>query len=220
MTALNPIQTKAMQEECIVVDENDKVVGKASKYDCHRQDKQGNLILHRAFSVFLFNSKGELLLQKRSNDKATFADCWTNSCCSHPLYEIEEELEEDNALGVRLAAQRRLNQELGIPLNQINPDKMEYLTRIHYLGPGKNEWGEHEIDYILFLQKDLPVNPNKEEISEIAYVSKENLDKWMKEVKGPFTPWFEIIVKSKLRFWWDNLNSLHKCKDNSIHRFL
>jgi isopentenyl-diphosphate Delta-isomerase len=106
-------------ENCILVDENDKNIGFASKRDCHELKNNG-LRLHRAFSVFLFNNNGEMLLQKRSNNKITFPNLYSNACCSHPLDNIENEREETNAIGVKRAAQRRLNYELGIPLDQVN----------------------------------------------------------------------------------------------------
>lgn len=75
-------------------------------------------LLHRAFSVFLFNTENKLLLQQRSNAKITFPDCFTNTCCSHPLSHPLE-LEENDAIGVRRAAQRRMKAELGIPMEQV-----------------------------------------------------------------------------------------------------
>lgn len=75
------------KDECIVVDERDHIIGHDSKYNSHRFDSKNPYgILHRAFSVFLFNQEGKLLLQKRASDKITFPDVWTNTCCSHPLY--------------------------------------------------------------------------------------------------------------------------------------
>jgi len=75
------------KDECIVVDNHDNVVGHNTKFNCHKFLKdQPTGILHRAFSVFLFNDQGELLLQQRAADKITFPSVWTNTCCSHPLY--------------------------------------------------------------------------------------------------------------------------------------
>jgi isopentenyl-diphosphate Delta-isomerase len=100
-------------------------------------------LLHRAFSVFLFNSENKLLLQQRSSDKITFPDLWTNSCCSHPL-NTTLELEESEQKGARRAAQRKLQHELGIKPEQVPLDKFTFLTRIHYLAPSDGAWGEHE----------------------------------------------------------------------------
>lgn len=101
-------------------------------------------LLHRAFSCFLFDPKdGKLLLQRRAKEKITFPNMWTNTCCSHPLA-IKSELEEQDQLGVRRAAQRKLEHELGIPTSQVDLDQLQYLTRIHYLAPSDGMWGEHE----------------------------------------------------------------------------
>lgn len=103
-------------------------------------------LLHRAFSVFLFDSQNRLLLQQRASEKITFPDLWTNTCCSHPLGIAGETGAEfdDAILGVKRAAQRKLNHELGIKAEQVPLDKFEFLTRIHYLAPSDGKWGEHE----------------------------------------------------------------------------
>ena len=119
ISILDDTQVKLLAEECILVDESDRVVGSDTKKNCHLNEhiKEGKL--HRAFSVFLFNSEGKLLLQQRSLAKITFPECFTNTCCSHPLYR-QEELEEENAVGVKRAARRKLEQELGIPQDKVN----------------------------------------------------------------------------------------------------
>jgi isopentenyl-diphosphate delta-isomerase len=103
-------------------------------------------LLHRAFSVFLFNDKNELLLQQRATEKITFPDMWTNTCCSHPLGipgETGVELEESVA-GVKNAAVRKLGHELGIKASQVPIENFKFLTRIHYKAPSDGKWGEHE----------------------------------------------------------------------------
>ncbi|XP_049784626.1 isopentenyl-diphosphate Delta-isomerase 1 [Schistocerca cancellata] len=216
---LNHVQERALEDKCILVDNSDRMVGSATKRDCHLVGKDGNLLLHRAFSVFIFNSNKELLLQKRSSHKITFPNCLTNACCSHPLHNIPGEREEDGAIGVRRAAQRRLNQELGIPPEQATLDDLHYLTRIHYKAD-TGIWGEHEIDYILILHKDVDVNPNPEEVSEISYVAREKFDEFMKSSVTPLTPWFHLIADKYLRLWWDNLNQLKQFQDHTtIHSF-
>ena len=108
-------QEKSLDEPMIMVDEGDAVIGFETKRDCHlKKNIVQHGMLHRAFSVFLFNKKGELLLQQRSDEKITFPGYITNSCCSHPLHN-DEELEEYQNIGVRRAAKRRLCYELGIP---------------------------------------------------------------------------------------------------------
>lgn len=113
-------------------------------------------LLHRAFSVFLFNSKDQLLLQQRASEKITFPDMWTNTCCSHPLGipgETGSTLEASIA-GVKRAAQRKLDQELGIKAEQVPLDQFHFLTRIHYKAPSDGKWGEHESEQFLRLSRD------------------------------------------------------------------
>jgi len=105
-----------------------------------------NGLLHRAFSVFLFNSKKELLLQQRASEKITFPNMWTNTCCSHPLAISGEtgSTLETAILGAKRAAQRKLHHELGILPEQVPLDKFKFLTRIHYKAASDGKWGEHE----------------------------------------------------------------------------
>ncbi|XP_018315875.1 isopentenyl-diphosphate Delta-isomerase 1 isoform X1 [Mycetomoellerius zeteki] len=208
------LQKAALQERCILVDKLDKAVGEATKQFCHEINTEGYVPLHRAFSVFLFNNKKELLLQKRSSTKITFPNCYTNTCCSHPLAEIPNEIEEEDAIGVRRAAIRRLSYELGIPIDEIKPSDLFYLTRIFYQAPSNNRWGEHEIDYILFLQRDdLTINPNLDEVSEIQWMSRSEIDNFMKTTPL-MTPWFRLIYSFKLLHWWDNLHALAEMQDH------
>jgi isopentenyl-diphosphate delta-isomerase len=90
----------------------------------------------------LFNSEGKLLLQQRSEKKITFPDCWTNTCCSHPLFNDDE---KDGVAGVKRAAQRKLFHELNIPANEVPIEKFKFLTRILYVATSDDpRWGEHE----------------------------------------------------------------------------
>lgn len=166
-------QAKFMKEDmCILVDENDRVLGNASKEECHLMKNIETGMLHRAFSVLLFNSKNECLLTQRAATKITFPNYYTNACCSHPLHN-ELEMEEKNALGVRRAAQRRLKVELGIKETDAPIDEFIYLTRILYKAPSDGTmWGEHEVDYILILKKDLEIRPNTNEVSYAKFLSK------------------------------------------------
>lgn len=92
-------------DQCITVNEADEVLGHASKYDVHRfNDSQPRGVLHRAFSVFLFNEDNKLLLQQRAAGKITFPNVWTNTCCSHPLFgQLNDEVDDANAAAAGLA---------------------------------------------------------------------------------------------------------------------
>ena len=167
-------QRRLMDEVCIVLDENDNPIGSASKKVCtywglchlllfeldlltncagHLMKNIDAGLLHRAFSVFLFDSDNRLLLQQRASEKITFPDMWTNTCCSHPLG-IPGETGSDLAAsvqGAKRAAQRKLDQELGIKAEQVPLDDFQFLTRIHYKAPSDGKWGEHESEINLLL---------------------------------------------------------------------
>lgn len=186
-------------------------------------------LLHRAFSCFLFRpSDGQLLLQKRAAEKITFPNLWTNTCCSHPLAN-EYEMALDEQIGVRRAAQRKLNHELGIKPAQIPISDFVYLTRIHYLAASDGLWGEHEIDYILFITAEVDLHVNQNECSEVAWVSPSDLRSMIADPSNHFTPWFKLIVNRFLFPWWNVLLSRSKdqpidarvltnAKDDLIHR--
>lgn len=215
------MESSVPEDRCILVDKDDKVIGEEGKSACHTVAPDGTLLLHRAFSVFLFNSKGDLLLQKRASAKVTYPDHYTNTCCSHPLFTLPEEMIEKDALGIRNAAQRRLQMELGVPPEQAKPEEMVWLTRIHYMDRGDGKFGEHEIDYILFLQKDVDLNPNPDEVSEVKYVKRKDLKSFLSSISEPVTPWFDLIAKNQLPTWWDHLDQLKKFYDHkTIHRYV
>jgi isopentenyl-diphosphate delta-isomerase len=201
-------QIRLMDEVCIVLDKDDAPIGSASKKVCHLMENINKGLLHRAFSVFLFDSQDRLLLQQRASEKITFPDLWTNTCCSHPLGipgETGATLEASVA-GVKRAAQRKLDQELGIKAEQVPVEKFDFLTRIHYLAPSDGKWGEHEIDYILFIKADVDLNINPNEVQATKYVSADELKEMFKDDSLKFTPWFKLICNSMLFEWWQHLN--------------
>ncbi|KAJ3116011.1 isopentenyl-diphosphate delta-isomerase idi1 [Phlyctochytrium bullatum] len=230
-TSYDEEQVRLMGEMCILVDKDDNAIGVETKKNCHLMENINKGMLHRAFSVFLFNSEGKLMLQQRADEKITFPGYFTNTCCSHPLA-VPDELEEENQMGTRKAlrqadcvgarraAQRKLFHELGIAAEQVPLEKFEFLTRIHYLAPSDGLWGEHEVDYIFIVQADVDVNPSPNEVKSVKYVSKQELEDMFqaadrKEVE--LTPWFQLIVKNFLYKWWDNLDNLASFKDMRVH---
>ncbi|XP_030177851.1 isopentenyl-diphosphate Delta-isomerase 1 isoform X1 [Lynx canadensis] len=218
---LDEQQVQLLAEMCILIDENDNKIGADTKKNCHLNENIEKGLLHRAFSVFLFNTENKLLLQQRSDAKITFPGYFTNTCCSHPLSNPGE-LEENDAIGVRRAAQRRLKAELGIPMEEVPPEEINYLTRIHYKAQSDGIWGEHEIDYILFVKKNVTLNPDPNEIKSYCYVTKEELKELLKKAASgeiKITPWFQIVAEAFLFKWWDNLNHLSQFVDHDkIHR--
>lgn len=203
-------QVRLMEEVCIVLDEDDKPIGSATKKVCHLMKNINLGLLHRAFSVFLFTPDGKLLLQQRASEKITFPDMWTNTCCSHPLGIPGETGANLGAatLGVKRAAVRKLEQELGIPNNQVPIDKFQFLTRIHYLAESDGMWGEHEIDYILIIRARVTVHPNPNEVQAMRFVSATELKEMFTDPTLKFTPWFKLICNTMLFEWWDNLHNL------------
>jgi isopentenyl-diphosphate delta-isomerase len=159
-------------ENLILVDSQDQVRGSLDKAACH--DGQG--VLHRAFSLFIFNSAGELLLQQRSSQKRLWPGYWSNSCCSHPRH--GEEMTE--------AVQRRLEQELGIrcPLHMLY--KFQYQASFKDLG------SEHELCWVYLGRCDDPIRANRNEIDDWRFVAAAELDREMRDRAGDFTPWFRM----------------------------
>jgi len=168
------LQNEALLNEyCIIVNESDHVLGCKSKKECHLMENINKGLLHRAFSILLFNSKKEFLITQRSETKVTFPNCYTNACCSHPLFNSLEK-EEKNGLGVKRAAHRRLCLELGVHPNAININDIQYITRMLYKFPSNcGSWGEHELDYLLVIHKDIDIKPSREEIRHAEYISRD-----------------------------------------------
>jgi len=221
--ALDPVQEALLAEPCILVDREDQVLGKASKRECHVMEN-GSSLLHRAFSLFIFNDRDELLLQQRSETKITFPSLWTNTCCSHPLATTLE-MEEGEALGVRRAAQRRVEIELGVEDSVASLQDILYLTRILYSAPSSGQWGEHELDYILFLrtQHHPAVRPNMEEVQAVEWVARGDMQDFLRDLEHRgvgITPWFRLISQKLLPYWWENLDRIHELQDHhTIHKF-
>ncbi|KAK8219276.1 isopentenyl-diphosphate delta-isomerase idi1 [Zalaria obscura] len=217
-------QIRLMDEVCIVLDENDKPIGSASKKICHLMENINKGLLHRAFSVFLFDSQNRLLLQQRASEKITFPDMWTNTCCSHPLGVPGETGSTLDAaiMGVKRAAIRKLDHELGIKAAQVPIEKFQFLTRIHYVAPSDGKWGEHEIDYILFIKADVDLEPSPNEVRDTKYVTEDQLKNMFKDDTLAFTPWFKLICESMLFEWWEHLDQgLDKYKgETEIRRML
>ena len=220
MAALSSDSTQAsmMAEAVLQVDENDVVVGPISKADSHYQSGA----LHRAFSVLLFNSDGKLLLQQRAHDKITFPSVWANSCCSHPLASAEE-MEENNALGVKVAAIRKLDQELDISPDSIDINDFHFITKMRYSARMNADWIEREIDHILMIQADVELDPNPNEVSAVKWVTANELEAMLVGEEGDevIAPWFRCIAARLMsEDWWNAIGDKAACEalqDGLIH---
>ena len=204
------------EKECILIDENDQEIGPISKQECHMHHG----LLHRAFSVFIFNQADELLVQKRSLNKVTFPHYWANTCCGHPVF-AKEERESREYLGVKRAAIRRLNEELGIPINQFLIDDLNFMTRLHYHSPYGKDYSEHEIDYLLLIKgvdkSQLSIEMNDKEVIDYQWLSFNECHEFIYDKNIKVAPWFLKIYERFLPIWWENLHQLSDYQDDKIH---
>jgi len=163
-------------EQVILVDEQDCEIGTFEKLEAHKQG-----LLHRAFSVLLFNSKGEVLLQKRSSKKYHSAGLWTNTCCSHPR----------PGESVQDAAHRRLQEEMGIDATP------EFAYSFIYKTTLENGLIEHELDHVLIGSFEGIPHVNNQEVEDWKF---ESID-WLKKdiISNPehYTFWFKEILTQK-----------------------
>lgn len=163
-----------MTEYVILVDENDNELGLMEKLEAHQKG-----ILHRAFSVFIFNSKGELLLQQRAAEKYHSAQLWTNTCCSHPR-KGETYLQ---------AAHRRLMEEMGFdcPLEE----------KFHFIYQAVFDDGliEHELDHVFIGEFNGSFEFNQDEVMSTQWISLDDLKMDMAQHPEKYTAWFKIIFE-------------------------
>ena len=208
------VQREMMNENCIIVDENDRIFGQDSKINCHIGEGR----LHRAFSVLLFDLDNRLLIQQRADEKITFPSIWANSCCSHPLYQNGE---EEGIEGAKKAAVRKMTQELGIQDGLIQSNDLNFITKMHYKARADKKWIEHEVDYIFAIKVDVDINPNTNEIQKTRYVNQKELNNLFDKANSDdvrIGPWFRLIKDNFLNKIWRNLESLQSIKDNKIHQ--
>lgn len=160
-----------MEDLLILVDENDKEIGFMNKLAVHRAG-----MLHRAFSVFIFNKEGELLLQQRADEKYHSGGLWTNTCCSHPVK--GEELEYTIA--------RRLKEEMGIAC------KIQFQFSFIYKAAFENGLTENELDHVFFgTTDDVPV-PNAKEVKDWKYISLQKLKEEISAHPEKFSAWLKV----------------------------
>ena len=159
-------------EPLILVDEHDREIGYLDKASAHL----GHGVLHRAFSLFVFNPQGELLLQQRAPGKRLWPGYWSNTCCSHPRR--GETLET--------AVHRRLHEELGLHC------PLQFLFKFEYQAQFDAEGAEHELCWVYAGRSASTPTVNINEISALRYISPDALDAEMAQQPQTFTPWFKI----------------------------
>lgn len=173
-------------EKLILVDEHDNQIGTISKAEAHNADGT----LHRAFSLFVFNDKGELLLQQRSPEKRLWGGYWSNSCCSHPR--AGEEMGE--------AVHRRLEQELGIQA------ELEFIYKFTYQAGFGDQGAEHELCWVYLGKTSDQVNANASEVSEWRWIKAEALEAEIASSPKRFTPWFKLEWEKLKAAYGDRLS--------------
>jgi isopentenyl-diphosphate delta-isomerase len=167
-------------EQVVLVNEQDMVTGAMEKMEAHKKG-----LLHRAFSVFIFNSKGELLLQQRALNKYHSAGLWTNSCCSHPVPG------ED----VHDAAVRRLQEEMGFYTS------LEKIFDFVYRAGFDNGLTEYEFDHVFTGEYEGPIDFNKQEVMDYCYKNLDDVKYSLKECPAKFTQWFHLAFP-RIEEWW------------------
>ncbi len=158
-------------EDLILVDAHDNEIGYSSKVECH----DGAGILHRAFSVFLFNDAGQVLLQKRSSSKRLWPGFWSNSCCSHPR----------RGESMQVAIERRVRDELNISA------ALEYIYQFCYQEHYGEAGAENELCHVYLGTVGDDVLANESEIDSIRFIAAAELDAEFAENPQSFTPWFK-----------------------------
>ena len=168
------------EPEVILVNESDEQIGVMPKMEVHQKG-----LLHRAFSVFIFDYSGRMLLQQRSSEKYHGAHLWTNACCSHP-YPTED---------VKQAAARRLEEELGFVTD------LHEIFSFTYRAEVENNLIEHEYDHVFAGEYDNEIDPNPHEVMNYRFEGMQNIKEEIQMHPQRFTSWFKIAFP-KIENWW------------------
>jgi len=165
--------------DVILVNENDVPLGTMEKLVVHQK-----ALLHRAFSIFIFNSKGEMLLQQRAKDKYHSASLWTNACCSHP----------EPGQDTLVAATKRLQEEMGFttPLKKA----FDFIYKASF----DNGLTEHELDHVFIGTHDSEIAPCKEEVNDYCYMSTNEIEASLQSHPQKYTEWFKIAFPKLLTY--------------------
>ena len=164
-----------LAEEVILVDENDRSIGFETKLKAHLSGGK----LHRAFSIFIFNAEGKMLMQRRSHKKYHFRGLWTNTCCSHPHW--GEELKD--------SARKRLREEFGF-----DADLTEIFSFLYRAADADSGLTEHEFDHVFVGRFNGEPEPNPQEIDDWRWVGVAELRTDLENNPDKYTPWFKIVM--------------------------
>lgn len=176
-------------KQVILVDSMDQEIGVMEKIEAHQKG-----LLHRAFSVFVFNSKDELLLQKRALGKYHSEDLWTNTCCSHPA----------PGESILAAAVRRLEEEMNYTCELWNTFSFIYKVNLN------RDMIEHELDHVVIGKSDEDPVLNPEEASDYKWLSLLEIQEDMENNPDLYTSWFKIILSDQLEQLKKSLNIVNE----------
>lgn len=175
-----------MNDYVILVDENNNQIGKEEKILAHKKN-----LLHRAFSIFIFNDSFEILLQKRAPNKYHSGNLWTNTCCSHPL----------ENLSLVESAKKRLIEEMGIKAN------LKEVFSFIYQAEFGNGLSEHEYDHVLFgISNNKPIL-NPDEAIDYKWIKISDLKAQIEKNPGNFTVWLQIMINNYFKYFEDYENN-------------
>lgn len=167
-----------MEDKVILVDENDLVIGTMPKLEAHEKG-----LLHRAFSVFIFNDKRETMLHQRADGKYHSPGLWSNTCCSHP---------REGETNVQ-AGERRLQEEMGfsVPLKKV----FSFMYKTDF----SNGLTEHEFDHVLIGKWNKDPNMNPEEVKDWKWVDMEVVRNDVKDNPNNYTVWFQHLINDHFK---------------------
>jgi isopentenyl-diphosphate delta-isomerase len=172
------------KEFVILVDEHNRELGSMEKMEAHQKG-----VLHRAFSIFIYNSKGQWLLQQRAKNKYHSGGLWTNTCCSHPR------------LGETIinAANRRLLEEMGLEVFLTQAFQFIYKAKLD------NNLIEHELDFVLFGKSDKQPALNTTEADNFEWLHPEEIKKRLTDTPEKYTEWFKIVFDKAYNYYKQNI---------------
>lgn len=176
-------------KQVILVDSEDQEIGVMEKMEAHQKG-----LLHRAFSVFVFNSNNELLLQKRALGKYHSEDLWTNTCCSHPA----------PGESILAAAARRLEEEMNYTCELWNTFSFIYKVNLDH------NMIEHELDHVVIGKSDEDPQLNPEEASDYKWLSIPDIKKDIEDNPVQYTSWFKLILRDQLEQLHNSLNTVNE----------
>lgn len=172
-------------EELILVDADDNPIGYLDKARCH----DGDGLLHRAFSLFIFDTDGRLLLQQRAPGKRLWGGYWSNSCCSHPR----------RSETMEVAIRRRQLQELGLECS------LQFLYKFRYQAHFADIGSEHELCWVYAGRSRHDPNVNRNEVSAWRWISANDLNRELIQQPDTFTPWFKLEWARLQAEYWDTI---------------